>query len=137
MYHRTLTMLLTFLKQKRKIDWNGVIIKELRKVFKTAHMKPLKKMSTNGKEENAPWREWFAAASDRGVETQLPPDILKKARERYPLPPQNGMIFIILFNLSFYADTHPFTKVPGHSTLTLQCWRRLMEHKTIVTYFVK
>lgn len=66
--------------QKRKIDWNGVIIKELRKVFKSAHMKPMKKMSTNGKEENAPWREWFAAAVDKGVENQLPPDILKKAR---------------------------------------------------------
>ena len=53
-------------------------------------MKPLKKISVNGKEENAPWREWFDEAVVRGAHTQLPEDILAKALARYPVQPHTG-----------------------------------------------
>lgn len=81
------------LQKRKKVDWNGVIITELRKVYKRNHMKPLKKMSMNGKEENAPWRDWFDAAMARGVHTQLPEDILTKAMARYPINPHTGISF--------------------------------------------
>jgi hypothetical protein len=68
----------------RKLDWNGVIIKELRKVFKRHHMKPLKMPPGDGlKERNAPWKQWFDEAYKRGVHTELPPDILNKAIARF------------------------------------------------------
>lgn len=89
-----------------------MIIKELRKVFKKNHMKPLKKMSTNGKEENAPWREWFDEAMKRGAHTQLPEDILAKALARYPIQPHTGIkhkiknIFLFFFFFLFFKHVH-------------------------------
>jgi hypothetical protein len=69
-------------------------------VFKASNIKPLKITSKFGKEENAPWREWFSKAVEKGVHVQLPEDILKQALQRYPMTMHNG-IFLVVLTISY------------------------------------